>query len=70
MEDQVAEAVAAGATGPRDLHRARLTAALLTSVLRAAALTWGATEGKASLTATLDAGFAAVRPALDALARE
>jgi AcrR family transcriptional regulator len=70
VETRIAEAAAGGRPGPAELHRARLVAALLTSVLRSAAFTWGSSEGKASLTGMLERGFAAVRPALEALRRE
>jgi AcrR family transcriptional regulator len=70
IESQIAEKAADGSTRPADLHRARLTAALLTSVLRSAGHVWGASTGRVSLTGMIETGFAAVQPALEALARE
>jgi AcrR family transcriptional regulator len=67
IESEIAAAAAPGRPSADEVFRTRLLAALLTGTLRASALAWAASGGRASLTQFVTEAFDAVEPTAAAL---
>jgi AcrR family transcriptional regulator len=67
IESEIAAAAAPRRPSADEVFRTRLVAALLTGTLRASALAWAASGGRASLTQFVTEAFDAVEPAAAAL---